>query len=81
MNCVHCSAAAKAWTYGGYLEGCRGCFVRMLAKMPAPFRRQAYTAFHSKHKDMAQVRALQAEVKAEHERIQALRAAAMGQEP
>lgn len=73
MTCEDCTAAAGSWVYGGFTDGCRGCFVRMLARMPAHFRREAYTAFHAKHHDMAAVRALQSEVKAEHERIAALR--------
>lgn len=73
MTCPSCGAAATSWTYGGYVDGCRGCMVRQFARMPAHFRREAYTAFHAKHQDMAAVRALQAEVKAEHERIATLR--------
>lgn len=73
MTCPDCTTAAKIWHWGGFSNGCHGCFVRALARMPKVHRNDAYTAFHHEHQDMAKVRALQTKVKAEHDRMVPLR--------
>jgi L-alanine-DL-glutamate epimerase-like enolase superfamily enzyme len=72
MTCVDCTAAATDWTWGGYTASCHDCEVRAIAQAPRHIREQAFEQLRVKG-GMRAVQDLQADVRAEFERVKALR--------
>ncbi|WP_046111806.1 hypothetical protein [Aquincola tertiaricarbonis] len=70
--CHDCTKAAATWHWGGTRLGCRGCEIRDLATMPKKRRDEALDA--AAVQDLEAARALRREVRAEFDRIQALKA-------
>ena len=71
MTCPACTAAAASPDSGPAIDGCRACWVRRVAAMPTSQRREIY---HATPAD--EVGQLQADVKAEYDRISEARARA-----
>ncbi|MFN6993723.1 MAG: hypothetical protein ACK4PH_05925 [Aquincola tertiaricarbonis] len=69
--CPDCTKAAEIWHWGGTRVGCRSCEIRDLATMPKKRRDEALEAAAAK--DLEAARALRREVRAEFDRIQALK--------
>lgn len=73
--CANCARAETALHWGGVTTGCRGCFVRELARAPRRIREAAYASLLHETQRMSDVRELQAEIDEEVERAQRLAAA------
>jgi hypothetical protein len=73
MNCTDCTAAASDWRWAGFAASCPGCEARALAHAPRHIREQAYKQLQTKG-GMRAVHDLQADVRAEFERMHKLRA-------
>lgn len=72
MSCPDCTAAATNPTWGGYHADCRGCEIRAAAVAPQHARTAHYCHIFE-HEGAAGLAEFKARVKAEYERIQALK--------
>lgn len=72
MSCPDCTAAATNPTWGGYHADCQGCETRALAQAPYFIREQFYAHVLATQGARAMTETKK-RVKAEYERIQALK--------
>lgn len=77
MTCEHCERAATNYAYGGIQEGCDGCQIRGVAKLPKHMRQQEYAKW-ARELGEERMQEKRRSVVAEYQRIDGLREKANG---
>ena len=74
MTCTDCDQAARTWNWHGYRNGCPDCQIRVLAQSPRAIREIRYSQLE-RQLGAEPTAEIQRRVKAEHQRINAMKGA------